>query len=123
MAYASAEFDPYAVLGVTDDATQEEIELAWRRALRATHPDCNPRDTAAERRVKEVLRAGEVLRDPMRRACFDRTVAYGRRPRPERADTRRARRATWTTLAWNGGRSDVEQTHLPGGLTIIHRRD
>ena len=117
MSTAGADWDPYAVLGVSERATQAEIELAWRRALRASHPDRHPGDAAAIRQVKEVLRAGEVLRDPERRARFDRRRDRARGPRH-----RWPRRPTWSTLAWDGGSSPAsERTRLPHGIVVIHR--
>ena len=65
------------------DATDEEIKRAYRRMARELHPDTNGGDAQAEARFKEVTRAYEVLRDPARRARYDR---FG----PEGADVRGA---------------------------------
>jgi molecular chaperone DnaJ len=56
--------DHYGVLGVSRDASPEEIKRAYRRAAREHHPDANHGDPEAEARFKECVRAYEVLSDP-----------------------------------------------------------
>jgi DnaJ-class molecular chaperone len=64
--------DPYETLGVKRDAAQSEIQKAYRRLAKEFHPDLKPGDKAAEQRFKEVSAAYDVLRDPEKRARFDR---------------------------------------------------
>jgi molecular chaperone DnaJ len=63
--------DHYGVLGVSRDASPEEIKRAYRRAAREHHPDANQGDPAAEARFKEIVRAYEVLSDPGKRHQYD----------------------------------------------------
>ncbi len=63
--------DHYATLGVSRQATPEEIKKAYRRLARQLHPDANPDDPEAESRFKEVALAYEVLSDPERRQRYD----------------------------------------------------
>src|ERR1700728_2389075 len=64
--------DLYGLLEVAHDASDEDIKRAYRRKARELHPDANGGDAAAEARFKEVSLAYEVLRDPERRARYDR---------------------------------------------------
>src|SRR5215212_7651683 len=64
--------DPYQVLGVKKDASQEEIQKAYRKLAKKLHPDLNPGNKKAEEEFKEVSGANDLLSDPEKRARFDR---------------------------------------------------
>src|SRR5438477_12696827 len=64
--------DPYEVLGVARDASEQEVKKAFRRLARELHPDVNTHDPAAEEKFKEAAEAYEVLSDPERRQIYDR---------------------------------------------------
>lgn len=64
--------DLYGLLGVRPDADDDEIKRAYRRKARELHPDANGGDPESEAKFKEVSFAYEVLRDPERRARYDR---------------------------------------------------
>jgi len=74
---AEAMADLYGLLGVRRDATDDEIKSAYRKRARELHPDANGGDLESEARFKEVSLAYEVLRDPDRRARYDRYGAEG----------------------------------------------
>jgi len=67
-----AKRDYYQVLGVDKKATAEQIKKAYRRLARKNHPDVNPGDKAAEERFKEIQEAYEALKNPEKRAQYDR---------------------------------------------------
>lgn len=64
--------DYYSILGVSRDASQEEIKKAFRRLARQYHPDLNPGNKEAEEKFKEINEAYSCLSDPVRRANYDR---------------------------------------------------
>jgi DnaJ-class molecular chaperone len=77
--------DPYDVLGVKRDASQEEIRKAYRALARKLHPDLNPGDKSAEEKFKAVSAANDILGDAEKRARFDRgeiDAAGNERPPP-----------------------------------------
>ena len=68
--------DYYGVLGVARDASADEIKRAWRKLARKHHPDLSHAPDAAAR-MQEINEAWDVLRDPEKRAAYDR-VGQGR---------------------------------------------
>jgi len=64
--------DYYDVLGVSHDATDQELKSAYRKQALKYHPDRNPGDHAAEEKFKEASEAYQVLSDAEKRAVYDR---------------------------------------------------
>ena len=64
--------DPYRVLGVRKEASQQEIQKAYRKLAKKLHPDLNPGNKQAEEQFKAASAAYDLLSDPEKRARFDR---------------------------------------------------
>jgi len=80
--------DPYAILGVTRDATEDDLDHAFRSVVRQLHPDTRtPSEpaAAADQRLQEILTAYASLHDPIRRATYDRMrpATAGNAPTPQ----------------------------------------
>jgi molecular chaperone DnaJ len=67
-----AKKDYYEVLGVSKTASEDELKKAYRKLAVQFHPDKNKGDKAAEEKFKEISEAYDVLRDPQKRAGYDR---------------------------------------------------
>ncbi|MDP2670769.1 MAG: DnaJ domain-containing protein [bacterium] len=69
------DFDPkknyYDILGVGEEATEEEIKKAYRKLAMQYHPDRNKGDNTAEEKFKEVNEANEVLSNAQKRQQYD----------------------------------------------------
>ena len=79
--------DHYRALGVPRSATQDEIKRAYRAKAHTLHPDRN-KSPSAERRMKQINVAHDVLSDPAQRAEYDQLLQSSRvAPAPKRAPT------------------------------------
>lgn len=69
--------DPYKVLGVSRDASDEDIKRAYRRLAKKYHPDLNPGDKEAAKRMQEVNAAYEQIKNPEKAAQSQRGSSSG----------------------------------------------
>ena len=72
--------DPYKVLGVSSDASDEEIKQAYRRLAKKYHPDLNPGDPVAAKKMQEVNAAYEQIKNPEKAAGNAGSGGYGYGP-------------------------------------------
>ena len=100
--------DPYTTLGVKKDATQDDIQKAYRRLAKKLHPDLNPGSKGTEDKFKEVAAAYDLLSDPDKRARFDRgEVDASGTERPRQQYYRDfADQGGWSAYTNNSGFSD-----------------
>jgi curved DNA-binding protein CbpA len=95
----------YEILGVSREATAEEIKKAYRRLSLRWHPDQHRGDKVAEARFKEINAAHAVLSNPVRRAAYDATLATrAAAPNPPAA-----------TAGWHWGRPIL----VAGGVFLL----
>ncbi len=64
--------DLYEILGVERGASADDLKKSFRRLAKQYHPDRNPGDDASEHKFKEINLAHEILKDPDKRAAYDR---------------------------------------------------
>ena len=69
--------DPYKVLGVSPDASDEDIKRAYRRLAKKYHPDLNPGDQEAAKRMQEVNAAYEQIKNPEKASPNGSAYGYG----------------------------------------------
>ncbi len=67
-----AKRDFYEVLGVGKSADEKDLKAAYRKLAKQLHPDANPGDKTAEAKFKEISEAYDALKDPQKKAAYDR---------------------------------------------------
>lgn len=105
--------DPYAALGLTKTATDAEIKKAYKRIARESHPDLNPGDPKAEARFKAASSAHDLLKDPERRARFDRgEIDAQGHDKPERRFYREYAEGPEATYHTSRGFEDIDMSDV-----------
>lgn len=94
--------DYYATLGVSKNATADDIKKAYRKLAQQYHPDKNPGDKKSEEKFKEINEAYEVLSDPEKRKKFDRLGSNWNSFRQNGGSTQDFNWQQWRTAAEAG---------------------
>lgn len=94
--------DYYEILGVSKDASNQEIKQVFRRLARQYHPDLNPGNKEAEEKFKDINEAYEVLSDQSKRSQYDEFSRYW----SQRQGKKWGRPKTWGTP---GGRTSTDE--------------
>ncbi len=63
--------DPYTILGVPKNASDDDIKKAYRKLAKKYHPDLNPNNKEVEKKFKELTLANDIIGDPVKRKKFD----------------------------------------------------
>ena len=77
--------DYYRVLGISREASDEDIKKAYRKLVFEHHPDRNPHRTDADERIREINAAYEIIGDAEKRQSYDR-LSWGDEPRAAAVD-------------------------------------
>ena len=106
--------DYYKILGVSRDASQDEIKKKYRKLAAKYHPDRNPDDDTAEDKFKELGEAYEVLKDPEKRKLYDKVGSDWKKYQQAGAS---ADDFNWSQYAGQGGgqRVNMEDVFGSGG--------
>jgi molecular chaperone DnaJ len=109
-----AEQNLYDILGVGRDASDKEIDKAYRRLARRYHPDVNPGDKQAEEHFKKIAAAHEVLSSPEKRKLYDE---FGEEARKIGFDPEKARAyREWQQRARAGASFGGSNADIFGGF-------
>jgi curved DNA-binding protein CbpA len=82
----------YDLLGALPDDDAEDLRIAFRKAVKANHPDLNPGDPEASQAFRRIIRANAILSDERQREAYDRLLEVARRqqiPKKKRSGFRR----------------------------------
>jgi curved DNA-binding protein len=66
--------DPYKILGVKREASQDVIKKAYRKLAKTHHPDLNPGNKEAEKKFKDISHANDLIGSPESRKQFHKTM-------------------------------------------------
>lgn len=113
--------DPYKILGVSRDASDEEIKQAYRRLAKKYHPDLNPGDTEAAKKMQQVNAAYEQIKNPDKgytaSGGYDPFGGFGGGYRQQETGDERYQQAAWQYIRYGSFREALNV------LNSAQRRD
>ncbi len=114
----------YRVLGVPEDAAEDDLKLAYRKLAKKYHPDANPGDRECEKRFQAINEAYSILSSPEKRKKYD--AEYRRRAGAHRArelhtapGVRRARELHTAPRAQRNSRRELILKIYTGRLSVF----
>lgn len=117
-----AKRDYYEVLGVSKDATLDQIKKAYRKIAMANHPDTHPNDKDAEERFKEASEAYEILSDDKKRKNYDQFGFAGVDGQAAAGGYSNVYRDFSDIFGGAGGFSDIFESLFGGGGSSFRQR-
>ncbi len=108
-----AKRDYYEVLGVSRNASEDEIKRAYRKLAKQHHPDRNPNNPKAEAKFKEVQEAYDVLGDRSKRAQYDQFGFAGGGAGPAGTGGWHSGPGGQRVYTWTGGPGSVGGAEIP----------
>lgn len=112
----------YDLLGALPDDDADELRTAFRKAVKANHPDNNPGNPEASEKFRKIVRANAILSDGQQRAAYDRLLVVARRqqePKPKRSTSSSMLRR----LAADAAASAIVSVVLIGGYFLYRHFD
>ncbi|MDZ7966052.1 MAG: DnaJ C-terminal domain-containing protein [Nostoc sp. DedSLP03] len=113
--------DYYEILGVSKDASGEEIKKVYRRLARQYHPDLNPGNKESEEKFKDIGEAYEVLSDPAKRSQYDQFSRYWKQ-KGFAGNKQTPKAKTWQSSASDrNGNQDVDPSQFSDFESFINQ--
>ncbi|MHC5594887.1 MAG: DnaJ C-terminal domain-containing protein [Nostoc sp.] len=113
--------DYYEILGVSKDASGEEVKKVYRRLARQYHPDLNPGNKESEEKFKDIGEAYEVLSDPAKRSQYDQFSRYWKQ-KGFAGNKQTPKAKTWQNSASDrNGNQDVDPSQFSDFESFINQ--
>ncbi|MBW4423772.1 MAG: J domain-containing protein [Nostoc desertorum CM1-VF14] len=112
--------DYYEILGVSKDASGEEIKKVYRRLARQYHPDLNPGNKESEEKFKDIGEAYEVLSDSAKRSQYDQFSRYWKQ-KGFAGNKQTPKAKTWQSNPSSNGNQDVDPSQFSDFESFINQ--